>query len=62
MTISLLILPVLVRIIAITVALRDFVYIHGMVFQFDLPESLGLLVVLAGFFDTVLLSQVFSPK
>lgn len=44
-----LILSVLVRIIAIIVALWDLVYVQGMVFQFDMLESLGLLVVLAGF-------------
>ena len=47
---SFLILSVVVRIIAIAVALWDFVYVQEMVFRFDLLESLGLLVVLAGFF------------
>jgi len=49
MSMGFLIISVLIRIIAIIVALWDFVYIQGMVFQFDLLESLGLLVVLAGF-------------
>lgn len=44
-----LILSVLVRITAIIVALWDFAYVQGLVFQFDMLESLGLLVVLAGF-------------
>src|SRR3990170_1034292 len=49
MIMSFLILSVVVRIIAIAVALCDFVYVQEMVFRFDLLESLGLLVVLAGF-------------
>lgn len=49
MSMGFLILSVLVRIIAIIVALWDLVYVQGMVFQFDMLESLGLLVVLAGF-------------
>lgn len=49
MSMGFLILSVLVRIIAIIVALWDLVYVQRMVFQFDMLESLGLLVVLAGF-------------
>ncbi len=48
MSMGFLILSVLVRITAIIVALWDFAYVQGLVFQFDMLESLGLLVVLAG--------------
>ena len=49
MIMSFLILSLVVRFIAISVALWDFVYVQEMVFRFDLVESLGLLVILAGF-------------
>jgi len=34
---------------AMIVAVLDFVHVQGMVYQFDLPECIGLIVVLAGF-------------
>lgn len=39
----------LVRITAIIVAIWDFTYVQGMVYQFDVLESIGLIVFFAGF-------------
>lgn len=41
--------PLLVWTSAIIIAIFDFAYVQGMTYLFDLPESIGLIMILVGF-------------